>query len=86
MTTIKIRLEQLVLEKSTEWGRRITWTEIASGTGVFESTLLRWRKNQVQGIEFDALARVAQYLGCDDIGEILVLSRNGNHPETDEEE
>ena len=76
--TIELRLDQFILEKAAAWGRRITWTEVAEGAGVDVSTLDRWRKNQVQRIELDALARVAQYLGCWDIGEILVFSPNGD--------
>ena len=86
MSSITFRIDRLVREKELEWNRRITYREIETETGVSATTLVRWRKNYGQRVDLGALARVAQYLECDDIGELLVLSTNGNDPRTDEDE
>jgi DNA-binding Xre family transcriptional regulator len=63
------RLEQLILDKSSEWQRRITLKEISEATGISETTLIRMRSSDSKGIRYDVLDRLCKFfeVGVGDI-------------------
>lgn len=75
---IKLRLDQLIRERAVHWNRHITYKEISEATGVAETTLVKWRKGRARRVDLDILERVAEYLDCQDINEILILHPDGD--------
>ena len=65
------RLKQLILDKSSEWQRRITLKEITTATGISETTLIRMQSPESKGIRYDVLDRLCVFFGCQ-VGDILV--------------
>ena len=64
---IVIRLDQLIFEKQAEWGKKLTYREIAKATDVSLATLARWRVGKGDGqtrINLIALNALCAFFDC----------------------
>lgn len=68
-------LDQLIRVKAAEWGRKITYKEIARETGLAESTVARLKSNS-KGIRYDVLDRLCAFFDCTP-GDILRYEPSG---------
>ena len=77
MDTVKIRLRELMREKTIRDGRDpedepITQLEVSKAIGVAEGTLGSWARNSVEKLDKQTLARLCRYFQCE-IGDLLRL-------------
>lgn len=69
MASVKIRLRELMHEKTLRDGRDpesnpITQIEVAQAIGVANGTLGSWARNTVEKLDKNMLADLCKYLGC----------------------
>ncbi|WP_337924613.1 helix-turn-helix transcriptional regulator [Spongiibacter nanhainus] len=69
MTVIKCHLSTILGEK------RLKIADVARETGVNRGTITRLYHETAVRVEFEALERICDYLGCE-IGELLTIERN----------
>ena len=62
--TIRNRLKIALAEKETRDGKRYTYRELQTLTGVSTSTLTDWARGHVKHISIDALAAMCAFLEC----------------------
>ena len=67
------RVKQLRLDMAARLGRDVTLKEVSESTGIAISTLSRIETNQVKGIEFATLAKLAAFYGAESVGDMLAL-------------
>ena len=65
------RLEQMILQRSAEWGRRLTAREVARQTGLAESTIYRMTSGEQRMITYETLDKLCVFLQCTP-GDLLV--------------
>ena len=66
------RFRILLVEKERkEHGRKITYEEITTATGIAASTLSHWARNKIANYNRDTIARLCEFFGCE-IGDLLV--------------
>ncbi|HEU4328124.1 MAG TPA: helix-turn-helix transcriptional regulator [Roseiflexaceae bacterium] len=68
---VRSRVKQLRLNLAARLGREVTLKEVYTATGIAVSTLSRIENNQIQGIEFATLVKLADFYGVNDIGELI---------------
>lgn len=81
---IENKLEQLILIKSAEWGRRVTFKEISKTTGLAETTLSRMTTGNSQGIRYDVLDKLCTFFDATP-NDILAYDRDGDHDTMNDE-
>jgi len=64
MSTIKLRLRELLTERENRENRRIRLAEVAQATGISTSTLTPMINNQSDRVSLQALAKLCDYLHC----------------------
>ncbi len=67
------RLKQLRLDHAAKLGRTISIREVSRETGIAVSTLRRIENNEVAGVDFSTLSKLADFYGVGDIGDLLSL-------------
>lgn len=67
------RAKQLRLNMAARLGREVTLKEVYDATGVAISTLSRIENNQVKGIEFATLAKLAEFYEVTSTNDVLSL-------------
>jgi putative transcriptional regulator len=72
------RLRILVAEKETREGRTITYRDIHEATGIAESTLASYMKNEVGRFDAKTIALLCDFLDCTP-GELLDYSPEEGH-------
>jgi DNA-binding Xre family transcriptional regulator len=69
MTTLKIRLRELMREKTIRDGRHpdyaaITQLEVAKSINVAEGTLSSWARGTVARLDKDTIVKLCKYFDC----------------------
>jgi DNA-binding Xre family transcriptional regulator len=69
MTTLKIRLRELMREKTVRDGRHpeyaaITQLEVAKAIGVAEGTLSSWARGTVARLDKETIIKLCKYFNC----------------------
>lgn len=64
MSTIHLRLRELLAQREDRENRRIRLSEIAAATGVSDATLAPLINNQTDQVSLQALARLCDYFHC----------------------
>jgi len=80
--TLKIRLRELMDEKSKRQGRAITQAEVARAVGVDSGTLSRYANGYVAGFKNDILERLMDYFQVEP-GDILVREREDDRTKSE---
>ena len=76
-SNIQCRLRELMAEQSRRRGRRVTYAEIVSATGVAESTLVRLANDRASRVSLSVIARLCSFFGCEP-GDLFVLATESN--------
>jgi putative transcriptional regulator len=66
---IRFRIKELLADKEFNEGRRITWDEVATATGVHRTTLSKLANQRGYNTTTEILDKLCQYFGVD-IGDI----------------
>ena len=74
---VQCRLRELMAEKSRRDGRRVTYADIVSGTGVAASTLVRLANDKASRVSLSVVARLCIFFGCEP-GDLFVLASEPN--------
>lgn len=61
---IRFRLKELMAQKEFEWGRRVTYEEIAAATGIHRGTLSKIANKRGYNTTTDNLDALCRYFGC----------------------
>lgn len=64
MSTIKLRLRELLAQRESRENRRIRLAEIAQATGISTNTLTPLINNQTDRVSLEALAKLCDYFHC----------------------
>lgn len=64
MSTIKLRVRELLAQREDRENRRIRLTEIAQITGISVNTLTPMLNNQTDRVSLEALAKLCDYFHC----------------------
>lgn len=76
MAALKNRLLELIHQKETALGRRLTQAEIARATKLPENTISRWvNTGIVKRVEHEVVLRLCEYFSCE-LGELLYIDWN----------
>lgn len=76
MAALKNRLLELIHQKETALGRRLTQAEIARATKLPENTISRWvNTGIVKRVEHEVVLRLCEYFACE-LGELLYIDWN----------
>lgn len=67
------KVKQLRLESAAKRGREVTLKEVYEATGIAVSTLSRLENNQVKGVEYATLAKLAEFYGVGSVADLLAL-------------
>jgi len=62
---IHIQIKELIKVKRSEWGRKITLSEIASATGISRMTLFRMANNSGYNTVTDHLDKLCAFFECE---------------------
>ena len=71
--SIRSKVKQLRLNRAARLGREVTLKEVYEATGIAMSTLSKIENNQIQGIEFNTLVKLANFYEVHDINELIAL-------------
>jgi DNA-binding Xre family transcriptional regulator len=79
MTTIRVRLRELMTAKTVRDGRDpahdpITQDEIATQIGIAKGTMSSWARDKVDRMDKDTLIKFCDYFECD-LSDLIVLER-----------
>ena len=66
---IRFRIKELLADKEFNEGRRITWDEVSTATGVHRTTLSKLANQRGYNTTTEILDKLCQYFGVD-IGDI----------------
>jgi putative transcriptional regulator len=64
MSTITLRLHELLRQREERENRRIRLAEITQATGISPNTLTPMLNNQSDRVSLEALAKLCSYFGC----------------------
>ena len=62
---IYIQISALIQARKSQWGRKITLTEVANHTGISRMTLFRMMKNQGYNTVTDHLDKLCEFFECE---------------------
>lgn len=62
---IKLKLEDLIVESG------LTQSEVSDKTGVRAASISAYRKNRVERVDLDILARLCEYFDIDDMNDLF---------------
>ena len=79
----KTRLKELMLEKSAAEKRRITYADVAKGSGLSESTVERYANDRFAEATYFVVKALARYFGVSD--EYFMRLTDERHPEKQED-
>ncbi len=68
---VRWRAKQLRLEKAARLGRDVTQEEVSQATGITVSRISDIENNKTQGVQFETLARLAQFYGLRSVAGLL---------------
>jgi putative transcriptional regulator len=71
---IKLRLEQLILDKAARDGKRWSIDEIAADSGVSRITLLRLKRDPYRSTSTDVINKLCIHFDCE-LGDLLVFEK-----------
>lgn len=74
-TGFKTHLKAMVIKRASETGDILTQKEISEKTGITQATLSRWYKGQVDRLEYDTVAKLANFFECD-LSDLVSLQRS----------
>ena len=79
MPVIRVRLRELIMEKTLRDGRDprtnpITQDEIAEAIGIAKGTMSTWVRDKIDRLDKDTLVKFCEYFECD-LSDLLVLER-----------
>lgn len=80
MPKVMNRMAEFLARKERIEGRRITKRLMAEETGLSESSLKSWARNDVLRFDSTHIATICKYLGCT-VGELLVIVESDDQKE-----
>ncbi|MBL8165395.1 MAG: helix-turn-helix transcriptional regulator [Anaerolineae bacterium] len=72
---MKVRIVELMKEKSQRDGMTITQEMVAKATNIPQGTLSRWAGNKVARLDKSIMAALCAYFECE-VGDLLMLERD----------
>ena len=70
---VSSRAKQLRLAMAAKRGREVTLKEVYETTGIAISTLSRLENNQVRGVDFATLAKLAEFYCVSNMADLLAV-------------
>jgi putative transcriptional regulator len=69
---LRVRLRELIDERAAQGEPPLTQAEIASGSGISQSTISRWIRDKVDRSDFETIEKLCVFLKCEP-GDLLTM-------------